>query len=266
MRGEPEFEDTFQGDVLDLRRWLPFYLPHWSSRDRAAARWTVGKGGLRLLIEADQAPWCPEFDDGVRVSSLQTGAFCGPVDSTIGQHRFHPDLVVREAQPNSRLYVPLFGRIEVRARASADPRTMVALWMIGYEDEPRRSAEICVFEIFGRDVGSDRAVLGVGVHPFGDPRLVDDFARLEVSIDAREFHVYAMEWTPGRVAHFVDGAPVKTGTQAPNYPMQVMLGIYEFPSAEGDDTAGAYPKEFVVDYVRAYRAARAAEIAVADPT
>ena len=28
---------------------------------------------------------------------------------------------------------------------------MVALWLIGYEDEPDRSGEICVCEIFGRD-------------------------------------------------------------------------------------------------------------------
>jgi hypothetical protein len=34
------------------------------------------------------------------------------------------------------------GRIELCARASADPQTMVALWIIGYEDEPERSAEI----------------------------------------------------------------------------------------------------------------------------
>src|SRR5262245_11394193 len=115
MRSEPEFEDTFQGDALDQGRWLPSYLPHWSSRERAAARYMVGEGRLRLLIEADQASWCPEFDDGVRVSSLQTGAFCGPVGSTIGQHRFNADVVVREAQPNVRLYTPRFGRIELRA-------------------------------------------------------------------------------------------------------------------------------------------------------
>ena len=64
---------------------------------------------------------------------------------------------MRELQPDVRLYTPLFGRFELRARANDDPHTMVALWMIGYEDEPDRSAEICVCEIcvceiFGRDV------------------------------------------------------------------------------------------------------------------
>ncbi len=66
-RYELEFEDTFDGDVLDERRWVPHYLPQWSGRERSAARYEVGGGRLRLLIEADQQPWCPELDGEVRV-------------------------------------------------------------------------------------------------------------------------------------------------------------------------------------------------------
>ena len=95
---ELEFEDTFDGGALDGRRWFPYYLPQWSGRQRSAARFEVGGGRLRLLIEADQQPWCPELDGEVRVSSLQTGVFSGPVGSGVGQHRFSPEAVVREAQ------------------------------------------------------------------------------------------------------------------------------------------------------------------------
>jgi hypothetical protein len=153
---ELEFEDTFDGDSLDLTRWLPHYLPQWSSREASAARYEVGGGALRLVIEADQPPWCPEFDGQTRVSSLQTGVFAGPVGSPVGQSRFRPGLVVRQAQENARLYTPQYGLFELRAKAIDDPRCMVALWMIGYEDEPDRSAEICICEIFGRNVAADR--------------------------------------------------------------------------------------------------------------
>lgn len=255
-RYELEFEDTFDGDALDEGRWVPYHLPQWSSRGLAAAHYEVDGGRLRLLIEADQRPWCPEFDGEVRVSSLQTGVFAGPVGSTVGQHRFNPDAVVREAQENVRLYTPRYGRIEVRARFADDPRCMGALWMIGYEDEPDRSAEICVCEIFGRDVAAGSARVGMGVHPFGDPRIADEFAAETVPIDAREFHVYAAEWTPESVAFSVDGEHVKTVGQSPSYPMQLMLGLYEFPDEASDGTReGSYPKEFVVDYVRGYRRA-----------
>ena len=46
---ELEFEDAFQDDRLDPARWLPYYLPHWSSRERSAARYEVGGGTLRLF-------------------------------------------------------------------------------------------------------------------------------------------------------------------------------------------------------------------------
>ena len=251
---ELEFDDTFDGDVLDGRRWVPHYLPQWSRRERSAARYEVGGGRLRLLIEADQQPWCPEFDGEVRVSSLQTGVFAGPVGSKVGQHRFTPEAVVREVQENVRLYTPHYGRIEMRSRATDDPHAMVALWMIGYEDEPDRSAEICICEIFGRDVYPDHAAVGMGVHPFGDPRISDEFAAETVPIDARDFHVYAAEWTPEHVAFSIDGEHVKTVGQSPSYPMQLMLSLYEFPDDAGERTlTGPYPKEFVVDYVRGYR-------------
>jgi hypothetical protein len=251
---ELEFEDTFDGDTLDQARWLPWYLPQWSSREASAARYQLGGGVLRLVIEADQQPWCPEFDGQTRVSSLQTGVFAGPVGSTVGQSRFNPGLVVRQAQDNARLYTPQYGLFELRAKATDDPRSMVALWMIGYEDQPDRSAEICICEIFGRNVAGDRAGVGMGLHPFGDSSIRDEFSVEDLAIDVRDFHLYAAEWTPDHVAFFVDHQLVKTVEQSPGYPMQFMLGIYEFPDdGEATDLADRYPKQFVVDDFRGYR-------------
>jgi glycosyl hydrolase family 16 len=251
---ELEFEDSFDGDTLDRTRWLPHHLPQWSSREQSAARYRLGDGVLRLVIEADQPPWCPEFDGQTRVSSLQTGVLAGPVGGQVGQHRFKPEVVVREAQEDARLYTPQYGLFELRAKAVDDPRCMVALWMIGYEDQPDRSAEICICEIFGRDVTAGRAGVGMGLHPFGDPRIRDEFSVEQLPVDARDFHVYAAEWTPEHVAFFVDNQLVKTVEQSPAYPMQFMLGIYEFPEdGEPGQPSHPYPKEFVVDWFRGYR-------------
>lgn len=248
---ELDVEDRFDGPGLDPRLWLPHYLAHWSSRSASAARYAIGHGELRLRIDADQPPWSPEFDGELRVSSLQTGSFAGPVGSSVGQQHFRDGLIVREAQPDLALYAPLHGLFELRARAPADPGTMVALWMIGREDEPEHSAEICICEIFGRDVSSTESRIGMGVHPFGDPSIVDEFAAEPVAIDAREPHTYAAEWTPSRVAFYVDERLVKVVHQSPAYPMQFMLGIYEFP--EGRSSSADYPKEFVVEWFRGYR-------------
>jgi hypothetical protein len=254
---ELEFDESFDGPELDRSRWLPYYLPQWSSRDASAARYRIDDGMLRLRIDEDQKPWCPEWDDGVVVSSLQTGLYAGPLGSSIGQLQFDDDLRVREEQAEERLYTPQYGIIETRFRAIPDPRCMVALWMIGFEDEPERSGEICIAEIFGRNMRDGRAAVGMGIHPFGDPSLRDQFAAEQLAIDASDFHTYAAEWTPDRVSFFVDDSLVKTLEQSPAYPMQLMLNVYEFPADEfGDPDDGVdrpYPKEFVVDYVRGWR-------------
>jgi hypothetical protein len=252
---ELEVEDDFNGSQLNDQLWISYYLPQWSSRSASTARYSLRDGSLRLAIQADQPPWCPEFDGWQRVSSLQTGLFAGPLGSEIGQSRFRSDLVVREEQVSAALYTPQYGLFEMRARAVDDPNNMVALWMIGYEDEPERSAEICVFEIFGRDVKADRVAVGMGLHPFGDRTIVDDFTAEEVAIDAREFHEYSAVWTRRYVAFYVDSRLIKVVRQSPSYPMQFMLGIYEFSDGPGlGSRADRYPKEFVIDWFRASRA------------
>lgn len=248
-----EFEDDFDGPSLEPTQWLPYYLPQWSSRAASAARYDIGDSFLRLRIDRDQEPWCPEWDGDVRVSSLQTGVFAGPIGSRIGQHQFAPGLVVREPQQPMAMYTPQYGLIECRARAIADPATMVALWLIGFEDRPERSAEILVFEIFGRDVFAGSAAVGMGVHPFGDSSIADDVEQVTLHLDAREFHDYAAEWTPERVRFFVDEQQVREVAQSPAYPMQLMLNVYEFARDEQASALDRYPKEFLVDWLRGWR-------------
>ena len=250
---EMEVEDTFAGPALDERLWFPHHLAGWSSREAAAARYDIG-GGLRLRIDADQLPWSPEFDGWTKASSLQTGVFSGPLGSSLGQVAFRDGLVVREEQGSVALYTPRYGLFEVRYRAIDDPANMVALWMIGFGDTATRSAEICVCEIFGRDVAPATARIGMGVHPFGDPSIRDEFAAEPVAIDARESHTYSVRWSSQDVAFYVDDQLVKVVRQSPSYPMQFMLDIYEF--ADGPELPSPpdrYPKVFAVEWFRGYR-------------
>ena len=101
---------------------------------------------------------------------------------------------------------------------------------------------------------ADNTRIGMGVHPFGDPTIDDDFERVSVELDAGEFHAYAVEWTPERVRFFVDEEQVHEVAQSPAYPMQLMLNVYEFSSGPAPTSpAGSYPKEFLVDWVRGWR-------------
>lgn len=247
-----EFAEDFRGPAVDEQRWVPYYCPHWASRARSRARTGRRDGRLVLEIGADQPPWSEEWDGQLRASVLQTGLFSGPVGSDRGQLRFRDDLVVREAQPTVRTYTPRYAFVELRAQAVAAPEAMVALWLMGFEDEPERSGEICIAEIFGSSVTADRAEVGMGIHPFGDPRLREEWRAEPVELDATEFHVYAVDWRSDRVDFFIDNQLVKTAHQAPAYAMQLMLAIYQFPDRIGTGPAH-YPQQFVVDYVRGYR-------------
>lgn len=247
-------DEKFDGDDLNQDLWLPYHLPHWSSRDRSAAHYRIADDGLELLIDRDQRPWYPDGDGFTRLSTVQTGVFAGPVGSTVGQHRFKPQLVVREEQTNVALFTQRYGLFECHCSVIGDEPNMAAFWLIGYEDEPQRSAEICVMEIFGRHVGADSTRVGLGVHPHNDPNIVDDFSREPVSIDAREPHTYSARWTPNDVSFYVDGVLAKVVEQSPDYPMQLMLSAFEFVD---EDKPGSppetYPKVFHVEWVRVWR-------------
>ena len=93
------------------------------------------------------------------------------------------------------------------------------------------------------------AAVGMGVHPFRDPAITDEFAAERVAIDVTEFHVYAADWQPGRVDFLVDGAPVKTVHQAPDYPMQMMVAVFDFPD-KAELAPPDHVPELAVDWVR----------------
>ena len=249
-----EFNDSFRDTSLDTSKWLPFYLPQWSSRERAAARYSLTGATLRLLIEEDQQPWCPEHDGAVRVSSLQTGCYSGPVGSHIGQHRYNPNLAVTESQPTIKLYTPQYGYFEARLKAVPIEGYMVAFWMIGFEESPEQSAEICICEIFGDQVDSRASKVGYGLHPFSDLAITDEFHRDRIEIDAAKYHIYAAEWSPTRVEFFVDNVTLRTVPQSIRYPMQFMLGIYEIPDRlDTKSSEEPWPRVMEVDYVRGYQ-------------
>jgi len=251
-----DFHDDFAGPSLDQTRWLPLYLPQWSSLERSRPNYRLQNQSLILEITADQQPWCPEFDGQTRCSSLQTGLFAGPLGSPHGQHRFNPACLVRETQPTLRTYTPQYGFFELRAKGRFGPNNVVSLWMIGFEDRPEHSSEIAVMEIKGQNLGSDGFKLGYGVHPWADPTIRDEFFEDFVPISSSDYHIYGVEWTPALIDFYLDNQKLRTIRQSPTYPMQFMLGIYEIAHQDGHSGAQSvqpYPKEFIIDYVRAYQ-------------
>jgi hypothetical protein len=245
------FEEHFDQPVLDLDVWVPYYLPAWSSRADTAATYQIRDSCLRLSIPPEQGLWLPgEHEPPLRVSGIQSGNFSGPVGSTAGQQPWRAGAIVREEQGTFWGWTPQYGHLEMRARGVVTARSMVAWWMVGLEDVPERSAEICVFEVFGDAVRSGPSTaVGMGLHPFRDPAVTDDFEAVRLPIDVADFHTYAVDWAPERADFFVDGELIRSCPVPPAYPMQMMIAVFDFPERSTGDDAHAVP-ELVVDYLR----------------
>ena len=240
------FEDDFRGPALDPATWLAHYLPAWSSREQSRASHRQGPDGLTLEVPVDHPVWCPgDHEPPLRVSGVQSGSWSGPVGSTRGQQRFREGQVVVEEQERFEGWLPSPAsgpaRVEVSARMELSPRSMAALWMSGFEDDEaqERCGELCVFEIFGKDLGPDAdpsAEVGVGIKAFRDPALTQDFAAPRAAIDVREPHLYAAEWDAGEAVFSVDGEELRRCPRPPAYPLQLMLAVFDFPQwSTGDD-------------------------------
>ena len=244
------FNDDFATPELDRGKWFPHYLPHWSSLDRTKAQYKIQDSYLRLLIGPDQLLWSSEFDSTVKVSNLQTGHCSGPVGSSEGQHRFRDGLVVRDHVPARRLFLPHHCRLEMRARATLNSWNLAALWLIGFEDRPEHSGEITVFEVFGDKVDADGVRIGRGIKKIHDPALETEFDDGKLPLKLHEWHDYSMIWGPAGVAFLVDGKVVTTTRQSPDYPMQLMLNLYDLPGSH--DRTHAITEAFDIDHIRAW--------------
>lgn len=242
----PDLDEDF-ADGVSAERWVPSYLPQWTTPDRAEARYRTVSGGLELRIEADQLDWRPE-DAPLRVSNLQTGTFSGPVGSRRGTHRHRDDgLLVRTETPLQLLFAPSGGRIDVTVAASLDDGCMLAVWLVGTEHlSPEDSGEICVFEIDADAIGST-TIARSGVKAHHDPRLTTDMAEVSIPLDASLPHTWTVIWGEGETLIGCEGLVLRRVPQAPGYPLFLMIDLFE-----SGPPRGGYPKTALVRDVRAW--------------
>jgi hypothetical protein len=245
----PDLDDGFAGPELDAV-WTPAYQTHWTTPDRAAARFEVGSAGLGLRIDADQPLWRPE-DAPLRVSAVQSGEFSGPVGSIRGMDRHRPDgLVVRTARPLRLGFAPSRGRVEVAVSASTDPGCMTAAWLRGTESTGSTAGgELCLFELDAEAIGPTGSRARTGLKAFDDPRLTTDMAEVDLPLPADRTHIWSVDWDADRAEIRCAGEVVWTGGPAPDYPLVLFLGLFEVA-----EPSGRYPKRATFHRVRGWSA------------
>jgi hypothetical protein len=233
----PDFEDDF-ATPLRADLWVDHYLPQWTTPDRSAARYESSDAGLRLRIDDDQLDWRVE-DAPLRVSNIQTGTFSGDAGSRRGTHRHRSDgLTVRTPTATRLLWAPSAGRVEVTVSASRDDGCMLAGWLVGTEHLAEEDAgEVCVFEIDAAAIGETESRARCGVKAHHDPRLTTDMAEIAVPCDLSLAHTWTAIWGNGETVIGCDGRVLRRIAQAPDYPLFLMIDLFEI-----GQRSGTYPK------------------------
>jgi hypothetical protein len=238
-----ERHDEFNGS-LDRSLWITNYLesrtPEWRSR----ARYHFRNNALVLRID-DNQPTYYAGDNPMKVSSIQTG-------QRVGLHQTSP---FDHSIPTVMKYAPQYGYFEIRAKSSARHGVHTAFWTVGRQDTYSQRGEIDIIEHAPGRHGLRSFFYNL--HKWSDPNLPEREQTIPVGFDVTsDFHVYALEWTPTQIKLYVDNVLTNTINASPAYPSVFLLGIYENAGWNGTvDPNDPQPKEFVVDYFRAYKKA-----------
>jgi beta-glucanase (GH16 family) len=159
-----------------------------------------------------------------------------------------------------------YGRIEVRAKLPGGRGTWPAIWMLGANMNAvgwPACGEIDIMEYVGHDPG----VVHANVHTRGYNHSKGNGrgARTPLPDAEKEFHVYAVEWTPEKLEFFVDDQKYFTlendGTGVDSWPFDapqyLILNLAiggAWGGQQGIDDA-IFPQKFLIDYVRIYQRA-----------
>ncbi|WP_068775041.1 glycoside hydrolase family 16 protein [Paenibacillus sp. FJAT-26967] len=247
-----DFQEEFNSATLDTQKWLPYYLPHWTSdRTKAAARYTIENGNLVERIDADTPAWNPAYDTTVRVSSIQTY-------NRDWLHRFNGSMPNDHHEPEFNGYSTKYGYFEIRAKFSnAGGGGHQAWWLVGTQEDTdangqtTKNSEIDIIESFFSKPQTWR----IAAYGWNDPDFLSYWEGFEDPVPSgnptEEFHIYGMEWTPTALNFYYDNQLYKTINQAPQSPMGMILGIYT--DAGSGQHNNVFPKKWFVDYVRVWK-------------
>jgi beta-glucanase (GH16 family) len=157
-----------------------------------------------------------------------------------------------------------YGRVEARIKIPRTQGIWPAFWMLGANIDSARwptCGEIDIMENIGREPGVVHGTLhGPGYS--GGAGIGGPFSLPGGGAFADDFHVYAVEWTPDRIAWFVDDRQYFTVTPPTlpagakwvfDRPQFILLNVAVGGNWPGyPDATTVLPQRMLVDYVRVY--------------
>lgn len=161
-----------------------------------------------------------------------------------------------------------YGRFEIRARLPTGRGTWPAIWMLGQNiglkvgrvDWPK-CGEIDIME----NVGFDPDTIHANIHTelYNHVRGTNRGSKITVKDPWKDFHVYALDWSPEQIVISVDGKPYFTYAKERadeavwpfDQPFYLILNLAiggSWGGQQGIDDS-IFPQRFEIDYVRVYQ-------------
>lgn len=246
-----DYSDEFNGTELDTTKWTNYYLPHWADDpETAKGNVRLENGNLVQTITEDQKPWSPSHDGTVRSSAIMSfdkswiHNFSGTTDNKDRDTWYG--------------YKTMYGYFEIRAKlADCGGGGHQAWWMVGMQQDTddwfnsKQTGEIDILETFYRTPNAWR----IAAFGWNDPNFQTGWYLSEEPVPSgdptKEFHIYAMDWSPECLKFYYDNKLYKVIYDAPDYEMGTILNIYtDAGSGVHNDV---WPKEWAIDYFRVWK-------------
>ncbi len=256
------WHDEFDGSEVDRTRWdfdtgTGFYIPAGHGHP---GQWVNGWGNNELQCYTDRHANAYVADGSLHVRAIKENYRGGTYTS--GRLR-------TGGKGELPLFAHRYGRFEFRAKLPVGQGYWPALWLLPQDEAYggwAASGEIDVLEARGGRPGVAQGTIHYGG---SSPANVwhGQQVRLPGVGTVADWHVYAVDWDPGRIRWSVDGVVYadrdfwwsRTGQTANPWPapfdrpFYVVVNLAVGGQFGGDPDGGtAFPQEMLVDYVRVY--------------
>ena len=233
------YELTFNEDFLEPALDTNIWDTHW---DQGIA---TNEDNQQLFIDSAFV-----IQDGILHIMAKRDTVIGIVHDA-SYNYIHKEFYLTSGIMNTaKSFAQQFGYFEIRCKVPYGKSFWPAFWMMPYAKWP---PEIDVFEISGEHPE--------GLHMtnhFTDKNGKTD--QVSTTIDgpdlSRDFHVYAIEWTPTELIWYLDNVEVfRTNSGIPQERMYLIvnLSIGRGPGYGQPDQTTPLPNSMDIDYIRVYQ-------------
>jgi beta-glucanase (GH16 family) len=264
------WSDEFDGKEIDRTKWDFDTGNGFYNYD--ANRWISGWGNDELQYYTREPDNAFVKDGLLHIRAVKESLHgCGFTSARLKTRK----------KDGGELFSKKYGKFEIRAKLPTGQGLWPALWMLPQDEKYGGwpvSGEIDVMEARGQEPTKVLGTLHYGSRLPANTHVSNDYV-LPRRGTVADFHVYALEWEPGEIRWYVDGARYATqsfwwssrkadGDRGLNPASEADLNPWPAPFDQpfylvmnlavggkfvgNPDRTTAFPTEMVVDYVRVY--------------